>query len=811
MLLKEEVSWLRQLLDNPHIGILVTGIDRKVLFVNDYLAEKTGYEKEELVGEDASIFHVSQEAYENFFKLAVQLVNQGKPVSIDYKAKHKDGHTIWITISGNLLHSEKEVLWSIIDITDRVEKEKEISRLKERMDIALAGYSAGVWEWNLQDNSVYASLHWKQMLGFGEELPSHIDSWKERVHPEDLDAIMQQIDAVVSKGESTIQNVHRLKHKSGKWIWVLARASVIYEKNGSIRLIGIHTDISEQKELELKYAHQAQIIEQVHDIVISTDLDGNILSWNKGAEKTLGYTQEEMLFKSISSIHIDKDYKKLQKGIEILKEQGEYHTERQLLKKNGDLIYADLSLSLLFDENKKAIGFVGYAQDITERKMVEQEIDKQKKRLQYLAHHDALTNLPNRLLFNDRLQVSIEKAKRNDMLLAVLFIDLDHFKEINDSFGHDIGDIVLKKVTKLFKERVRREDTLARLGGDEFALIMENLKSPEDAAILAQNIIDIFTKPLVFEEYSFYLSCSIGISLYPADGSNAKNLLKYADAAMYKAKENGRNGYAFYEEKMTQAALKKVVIETELRNALKNEELVVYFQQQMHAVAECLIGMEALVRWEHPEVGLITPDRFLNIAESSGLIVEIDRYVIKKSIEQFVSWYAQGLNPGVLALNISVAQLAKKDFVSFVETVLKQSGCKAEWLEFEITESGLMKNFTVAIDTLQKLSDLGIEIAVDDFGTGYSSLAYLKKLPINRLKIDKSFVDDLPDDEEDVAITRAIIALAKSLNLRVIAEGVESAAQKEFLIANGCEKIQGYLYGRPMSVSDMETLLLKIK
>ena len=811
MLLKEELSWLRQLLDNPHIGILVTNQQRNIRFVNDYLVQKTGYTKEELLGKNMSIFYLNQDDYESFFQRTIQLVNEEKPASVDFQVKHKDGHTFWVAISGNLLENKEDILWSIVDITDRVEKEKEISRLKERMDIALAGYSAGVWEWNLKDNSVYISPQWKHMLGFGDELPDHIDSWKERVHPDDLESVMRNIENVISKGETTIHDIHRLKHKSGKWIWILGRASVIYEEDGSVRLIGIHTDISEQKELELKYAHQAQIIEQVHDIVISTDMDGYIISWNHGAENTLEYSQDEILLQHISFIHLEEDYDKMRKNIEILKDKGKYKVNTRLVKKSGDVIFVDISLSLLCDENGKVMGMVGYAQDITERKVAEYEIEKQRRRLQHLAHHDTLTNLPNRLLYHDRLNVSLEHAKRHGQIIAVMFIDLDHFKEINDSFGHDIGDVVLKKVTKLFTERIRKEDTLARLGGDEFALLMENLKSPEDAAILAQKILDIFKKPLVFEDYSFYLSCSIGISLYPADGSNAKNLLKYADAAMYKAKENGRDGYAFYEEEMTQAALKKVIIETELRNAIKKEELIVYFQQQTNAVEDRLIGMEALVRWEHPEVGLITPDYFLSVAESSGLIVELDRYVMKKSIEQFVSWYKQGLNPGVLALNISVAQFAKKDFVSFVKTLLQQSGCKAKWLEFEITEGGLMKNFSDAIDVLLQLNELGIEISVDDFGTGYSSLAYLKKLPINRLKIDKSFVDELPYDEEDVAITRAIIALAKSLNLKVIAEGVESEAQKDFLLANGCEKIQGYFYGKSMSAQNMEALLLKIK
>jgi len=688
-LIKEKRSWLRQLLYNPHIGILVTDMERKITFVNEHLCAKTGYIKEEILGLDSRIFHTSDASYEKFFKLVVKLAQEGKPVSIDYQSRHKNGHIMWVTISGNLLESKKEVLWTIIDITDRVEKEKEIKSLKERMEVALVGNNAGVWEWNLTTKRLFASPEWKKMLGYeDEELSNEITIWTQRVHPDDFKFVMEYLEESIQNREEKLENIHRLQHKEGHWIWILARATVIYEEDGTIRLVGIHTNITNQKNIE-------------------------------------------------------------------------------------------------------------------------DELFNQKKRLEYLAHHDVLTNLPNRLLFNNKLRESLEKAQKEEKFLAVLFIDLDHFKEINDSFGHDTGDVVLQIVTKKLLDNLETTDTLARLGGDEFAIIVENINNETAVAQMTQKIINLFSEPILLDGYPFYISCSIGISLFPEDDEDASNLLKYADTAMYKAKDNGRNCYAFYQEEMTQHALQKVIIETELRTALQEEQLLIYLQPQFNAKEDKLVGMEALVRWEHPRAGFLTPDKFLSVAEISGLIVDIDRYIIKKAIKQLVQWYAKGFKPGVLAMNISVQQLSKNDFVSFIRSVLQEYKCKPEWIELEVTESGLMKNPANAIKILQELSDLGLELAVDDFGTGYSSLSYLKKLPINRLKIDKSFVDDLPEDEEDIAITRAVIALAKSLNLNVIAEGVETHAQKEFLVANGCEKIQGYLYAKPMAMEKLQEMLLK--
>ena len=449
----------------------------------------------------------------------------------------------------------------------------------------------------------------------------------------------------------------------------------------------------------------------------------------------------------------------------------------------------------------------GYIHDITDRKNTENKIAEQKNILHYQAHHDVLTSLPNRTLFQDRLEQAIEKAKRHNSKIALLFIDLDHFKEINDSLGHDVGDNILKIVTTRLKAAKRDEDTLARLGGDEFTIILEDLHQVQDASVISNKILESLAQSMDINNNILYVSSSIGISIYPDDGDSAQSLLKFADSAMYKAKDEGRNNFQYYNATLTELAFERVVMESSLRSALKNEELVVYYQAQVNGVTNTIIGMEALVRWQHPTMGLVAPSKFIPLAESTGLIVELDRYVMRTAMTQISHWYKKGFNPGVLTMNLSVKQLHKEDFVKMFSLLMRETNAKAEWLELEVTESQIMTHPEKAIIILQAISNLGIELAVDDFGTGYSSLTYLKRLPIDKLKIDQAFVRDLPEDEEDVGITKAVIALAKSLNLKIIAEGVETKAQRDFLIENGCENIQGYFYSKPVPADAFENIL----
>ncbi len=435
------------------------------------------------------------------------------------------------------------------------------------------------------------------------------------------------------------------------------------------------------------------------------------------------------------------------------------------------------------------------------------EIMIQKDILDYRTHHDLLTGLANRVLFNDRLTQAIEMAKRHKNSFALLYIDLDRFKQINDSLGHVIGDEILKIISKRVREVMRKEDTISRLGGDEFAVLAQDLIKGENASALAQKIISSISEVIHIENHTLYMTSSIGISIYPQDGVEPDNLLKNADAAMFRAKDEGRNNFQYYSADMTQLAFERVVMEASIRKALSNDEFVVYFQPQVEGNTDRIIGMEALVRWEHPEAGVVFPDKFIPLAQETGLILAIDQKVMKSAMVKMAKWYKMGLEPGVLALNLSIKQLSQVDCMDKLLQLMMESGCRPEWLELEVTEGEIMKNPQNAIDVLKKISQIGVKLAVDDFGTGYSSLSYLKRLPIDKLKIDKSFIDGLPYDDEDVSIARAIIALAQSLKLDVIAEGVETKEQRDFLIQNGCSNIQGYYYSKAIPAAQMEEML----
>lgn len=679
---------------------------------------------------------------------------------------------------------------------------EELKEIEERMELALIGNNDGLWDWNLLDNSVYLSRRWKEMIGFGDKKSmDQFFNLQERVHPDDIEKVASDIQANIDGETEYYENVHRLKHKDGHWVWILDRGKTHYDENGkAVRMIGTHTDITEEKKMELKYAQQAQIIQQVHDSVISTTLYGIITSWNIGSELLLGYKAQDMIGKHITTIYNEVDHRLLRECMEKSIEKGEFSTEIHLVKKSNKEVSVELTLSLLKDEKGENNGIICYAKDITERKQAQ-------AKLRYQAHYDSLTDLPNRTLFNDRLKQGIEKAKRNGLNLALLFIDLDRFKQINDSLGHDVGDFVLKIAASRLKSTLRKEDTLARLGGDEFTIIMEELIKEKDASLLAQKILDVLDEPIYIEGRTLYISSSIGISIYPQDSIHSDDLLKYADVAMYKAKNEGRNNFQYYSYEMTELVFERVVMEANIREAVKNSEFVVYYQPQIDANRKKLIGMEALVRWKHPTLGLVFPSKFISLSEETGLVIDIDHFMMQTAMAQVKRWYDEGLNPGVLALNITVKQLERDDFLQTLQECLDRFEFKPEWLELEITESEVMQKLEDSIVKLQKISDLGVRVAVDDFGTGYSSLSYIKRLPIDKLKIDQEFVKDVPDNEEDSAIVKAIIAMAQSLNLDMIAEGVETKTQKDFLLANGCDNIQGHYYSRAIPTDEMKEYL----
>lgn len=477
-------------------------------------------------------------------------------------------------------------------------------------------------------------------------------------------------------------------------------------------------------------------------------------------------------------------------------------------QKDGSERLVEVTVSPLWDTAGKFLGVMEAVRDITSELQMKEKLRLQQDITDHQAHHDGLTGLSNRTLLLDRLQESIKKAIRTESKVAVLFIDMDHFKEINDSFGRESGDEALKTITTRLQGIIRQSDALARIGGDEFAIIInDRLKVSEVVIDIVHKIMQIMREPFVIEGHSLYATLSIGIALYPNDGDSAEALLKNADTAMHKAKDEGRNTYQFYDEEMTERAFERIVMETSLRHALDAEEFVVYYQPQIDANSDHIIGMEALVRWEHESMGLVSPAKFIHLAEETGLIVDLDRQVMRTAMEQVTAWYAEGFDPGPIALNLAMKQLLQADFIPFLQELLAATGCRPEWLQFEVTESHIMQRPKQSIETLKRISDLGILLAIDDFGTGHSSLAYLKHLPIDKLKIDRSFVIGLPEDEHDIAITHAVIALARNMRMSIIAEGVETEGQRDFLIRSGCSDMQGFLYSRPISAEQMTEML----
>jgi diguanylate cyclase (GGDEF)-like protein len=438
------------------------------------------------------------------------------------------------------------------------------------------------------------------------------------------------------------------------------------------------------------------------------------------------------------------------------------------------------------------------------------EIDKRQameKQLEYQAYHDDLTGLPNRSLMMDRIEHAIRLARRDNSLLAILFMDLDNFKHINDSLGHAAGDELLMQLSERLQTTLREVDTIARMGGDEFTLLVEGFLNINEVNDVAVKLFESLQEPLFIDQQEYYVTSSIGIAVYPDDGDSAEKLLRNSDAAMYRAKDEGRNSFQFYSKDMTERAFEKILMIGSLRHALERNEFILYYQPQYDIFEENIIGFEALIRWQHPELGLVAPAQFILAAEDSGLIVPIDRWVMREGCKQIKQWRQNGLTKGRLSLNLTTHQLDQPDLMDFLTKTLTETGCAGDWIAFEVTEGQIMKNPERSISMLNEISALGIEIAVDDFGTGYSSLSYLKKLPVDTLKIDQSFIRDVPDDDDDSAIVRSVIALAASLKLNVVAEGVETKEQLDFLYGEGCSKIQGYYYSPPKAAFEIEKRL----
>jgi diguanylate cyclase (GGDEF)-like protein/PAS domain S-box-containing protein len=541
----------------------------------------------------------------------------------------------------------------------------------------------------------------------------------------------------------------------------------------------------------------AAVFENTREGVVITDLTPRILGVNRAFTEITGYQEEEVLGRNPSLLRSGRQDSMFYQAMwQSIRETGHWQGEIWNRRKDGELRPQLLSVSTVRDGGGSPTHYVGVMTDISQLKRSEE-------RLERLAHYDPLTQLPNRLLLLSRLEHVLERAERYRRRAAVLFIDLDNFKVINDSLGHPTGDALLSALARRLRGRLRDEDTLGRLGGDEFLVVLEDLERVEDVATVAEVLIRLLEQSFVLPAgEEVHISASIGISFYPDDGVTVTELIKNADIAMYQAKEQGRNTYRFYTASLSAAANQRLALEARLRRALANDEFVLYYQPQIDTNTNDLIGCEALLRWQSPEHGLVPPDRFIPLAEETGLILPIGEWVLRDACAQLKAWLDAGFPPLALAVNLSARQMRQADWVDRVAAILRETGLPPDFLKLELTESMLMEQGDQVVARLQALKDLNLKLSIDDFGTGYSSLAYLKRFPIDELKIDRSFVRDIPEDPNDMEITATIIAIARNLKLRVVAEGVETQEQLDFLKRQGCHAWQGYLFSRPVPAAE---------
>jgi diguanylate cyclase (GGDEF)-like protein/PAS domain S-box-containing protein len=542
-------------------------------------------------------------------------------------------------------------------------------------------------------------------------------------------------------------------------------------------------------------------IEQTADAVMITDRRGVIEYINPAFERSTGFTPAEALGQTPRLVRSGKQgqsfYRKLWSTILA----GDVFSDVLInRRKDGTFYYEEKTITPLKDADGRITHFISTGKDVTERMQAQEK-------LEFMAQHDALTELPNRALLLDRLKQSIARARWHRRMVAVLFLDLDRFKTINDTLGHEAGDQLLQQLGGRFSRSVREGDTVARFGGDEFVILLDDVASDKDIGAVAQKVLDTLKAPFEIAQQHLYITASIGVSLFPNDGEDGATLLKHSDVAMYRAKEMGKNTYQFYSADMSARAFERLSLENSLRHALERHEFVLHYQPQYDVQTGRMFGVEALLRWQHPDFGLVPPADFIALLEETGLIVPAGEWVLEEAARQLHNWHAAGHRHLRLAVNLSPRQVQSGGLLGTVQRVLNRMPDESGWLELEITESLLVQQSQMQMETFESLRALGVRLAIDDFGTGYSSLSYLRRLPIDTLKIDRSFVRDVPGDADDSAITTTIIAMAQSLRLEVVAEGVENAAQRDFLSAYGCWRMQGYLFARPMPAAELTRLL----
>lgn len=683
------------------------------------------------------------------------------------------------------------------------EQERQLHKREQQLAMAQKIAHLGSWEWDTVSGKMSWSSELHRILGLDPALThASYKSFLERVHPEDREAVKIGVRNALKKCKPIVSHYCRIVRPDGSIRTIHGQGEVLLDGAGRLlSVIGTSQDVTERRGMEEERSRLAMIVESSNEAIFSISLDGAITSWNRGAETVFGYSAGEIIGSQIFTMIPLERYDERSRIMQtILSGEQVHHFETTRIRKDGRQIYVSITTSPILDADGKIIGNSVIARDETERRKMEEII-------KYQAHHDILTDLPNRQLFMDFLSLELAQARRNETKLALLFLDLNGFKQINDTLGHSCGDRLLQEVALRLRGSIRESDTVARLGGDEFTVLMPDLAQTDDVVIVLKKILSVFETPFVLDDVAVDTTTSIGVCMFPDDGECSDELMKKADIAMYDAKRSGRNSYQFYNDEINTRTIKRLKMEGFLRRAVGNGELELLFQPLVNSDTRGITGAEALLRWRHPEQGVLAPDQFLAIAEDSGAIVPIGEWVIRNACDQARSWNEKGY-PLSVSVNLSNRQFHRLDLIEKTARILADTGLMPHQLEFDITENTIMADIDYSLRSVQALAEMGVTLAIDNFGCGSSSLHWIKKIRTSRVKIDKSFVKNMMSEPDDLAVVNAVIAMSHNLKMKVVASGVETEDQLSVIRQSGCDQLQGYVISEPLHPAEFERFVV---
>lgn len=806
--LKSELIFLNAIFENAASLMVVLDNQGHIVRFNNSCEELTGYKTDEVIGRYVWDFLLTDEEIEPVKGVFRELAFDAIPNQYENYWLTRNAEKRLISWNNSIIRgSDNQVEYIVtsgIDVTERRAAEQELKERKASLTKAQQIARIGSWDWNILSGALSWSDEIYRIFGLSPQaFGATYEAFLSYIHPDDRQNVIDAVNATLNEGR-LYSIEHRVVQPNGDIRFVHEQGEIYYDETGKpVQMIGTVHDITNRKQAESQTLKLSQALEQTADSIVITNRDGVIEYVNPAFTAITGYSKEEAIGNTPRLLKSGKHDEIFYRNIwQTLLAGDNYRNVIINRRKDGSTYYDENTITPLKNEQGEVTNFISTGKDITAMMQTQE-------RLYHLAHHDALTSLPNRILFMDRLSHALTRCARENSKLSVLFLDLDQFKKINDTLGHNLGDKLLNLMAQRLIGAVRSEDTFARLGGDEFAILLEDTKGTYAIRQVADKIIQAMNKPFQLGKHELFCTTSIGIGIYPEDGDNAESLLKNADTAMYKAKDNGRNNYSFYSAEMHTRAFERLNLETNLRYALERNEFTLFYQP-LYDADNKIEAFEALLRWNHPQLGLVYPADFIPLLEETGMIIDVGEWVLRNACEQAQRWHHSSLGKVRVAVNLSSRQFGETGLTGRVWKILQQSRLSPEYLEIEIVESTLMENAQHTLNTLWSLRDMGVKLALDDFGTGYSSLSYLKKFPIDTIKIDRSFINDVPDDKDDITLVKTITNLAKNLKLKCVAEGVENEEQLKFLKQCGCDLMQGYYFSKPIPEQSATELLKQV-